>query len=129
MLSYGACAIAMVLAIPATLFGAIAKATNWENTEYGHTPEGKDASIVLPLVLQNLTPPVSEARGFVIIKNFSCARGPLYVTEIFTYHEIFECSLDTVNYDISKKNHSQENVYLRKALYYFGGLCNQKYFL
>ena len=41
------------------LFGAIAKATDWESTGYGKTPGAngaKDTALVLPLCLQYLTP-------------------------------------------------------------------------
>ena len=51
-LSYGGCAIAVVMAVPATLFGAVAKATDWSQTEWGHTPNDKEATLVLPLCLQ-----------------------------------------------------------------------------
>ena len=50
LLSYGGCAIAVVMAIPATLFGAVAKATDWSETDYGQDPE--KAQLVLPLCLQ-----------------------------------------------------------------------------
>lgn len=42
------------------LFGAIAKATDWESTGYGKVPGAngaKDTGLVLPLCLQYLTPP------------------------------------------------------------------------
>ena len=38
------------------LFGAIAKATDWEKTDYGQKIE--NTSVVLPLCLRYLTPPV-----------------------------------------------------------------------
>lgn len=56
LLSYGGCAIAVVMAVPATLFGAVAKATDWSQTEWGHQPNDKEATLVLPLCLQYLTP-------------------------------------------------------------------------
>ena len=49
----------MVMAVPATLFGAVAKATDWEATGYGKDPSD-DAKLVLPLCLQYLTPQVKE---------------------------------------------------------------------
>ena len=52
LLSYGGCAIAVVMAIPATLFGAVAKATDWSKTEWGQTPKDGEATLVLPLCLQ-----------------------------------------------------------------------------
>jgi len=55
-LSYGGCAIAVVMAVPATLFGAVAKATDWSQTEWGHEPTADESSLVLPLCLQYLTP-------------------------------------------------------------------------
>ena len=51
-LSYGGCAIAVVMAVPATLFGAVAKATDWSQTEWGHEPTADESSLVLPLCLQ-----------------------------------------------------------------------------
>merc|ERR1712241_968545 len=42
------------MAIPATLFGAVAKATDWSEIDYGQDPE--KAQLVLPLCLQYLTP-------------------------------------------------------------------------
>ena len=51
-LSYGGCAIAVVMAVPATLFGAVAKATDWTQTEWGHEPTADESSLVLPLCLQ-----------------------------------------------------------------------------
>lgn len=47
------------MAIPSLLFGAIAKATNWEATGFGHTPAGKEGALVLPLCLHYLTPQVA----------------------------------------------------------------------
>ena len=52
LLSYGGCAIAVVMAVPATLFGAVAKATDWSQTEWGHDPTADESSLVLPLCLQ-----------------------------------------------------------------------------
>ena len=54
--------IALIMTAPSVLFGAIARATRWEETGYGHTPseDGKDGfddrKLVLPLCLQYLTP-------------------------------------------------------------------------
>jgi len=55
LLSYGGGLIALIMTVPSVLFGAIAKATDWEKTDYGRTPE--NTSVVLPLCLQYLTPP------------------------------------------------------------------------
>jgi len=58
LLSYGGAAIALIMTGPAVLFGAIARATAWEDTDYGcPAPQGKTAKLVMPLVLQYLTPP------------------------------------------------------------------------
>jgi len=54
-LSYGGGLIALIMTIPSVLFGAIAKATDWEKTAYGKVPE--NTSVILPLCLQYLTPP------------------------------------------------------------------------
>ena len=43
---------------PSVLFGAIAKATDWSKTDYPcGAPTGDASKVVLPLVLQYLTPP------------------------------------------------------------------------
>jgi len=55
LLSYGGGLIALIMTVPSVLFGAIAKATDWEKTDYGKIPE--NTSVVLPLCLQYLTPP------------------------------------------------------------------------
>jgi len=55
LLSYGGGLIALIMTIPSVLFGAIAKATDWEKTDYGRVPE--NTSVILPLCLQYLTPP------------------------------------------------------------------------
>ena len=59
---------------PSVVFGAIAKATRWEETEYGHTPSDRtkewgfdDRKLVLPLCLQYLTP--SKAFIAVLVKD------------------------------------------------------------
>eukprot|EP00094_Tigriopus_californicus_P002563 TCALIF_02476-PA protein Name:"Similar to SLC5A7 High affinity choline transporter 1 (Homo sapiens)" AED:0.13 eAED:0.13 QI:0/0.8/0.72/0.90/0.7/0.81/11/202/566 len=57
MLSYGGGLIALVMAVPATLFGVVAKATDWERTAFGHAPSGDENKLVLPLCLQYLCPP------------------------------------------------------------------------
>ena len=54
LLSYGGGTIALIMAIPSTLFGGVAKATDWAATAYGKEPE--NAALVLPLCLQYLTP-------------------------------------------------------------------------
>merc|ERR1719450_1941757 len=58
LLSYGGAAIALVMTGPAVLFGAVARATNWEETGYPcSAPSGDTAKLVMPLTLQYLTPP------------------------------------------------------------------------
>ncbi|XP_018016088.1 high-affinity choline transporter 1 isoform X2 [Hyalella azteca] len=56
LLSYSASLGCILSAVPACLIGAIAKATDWTKTDYGHTPEGYEKKLVLPLVMQYLTP-------------------------------------------------------------------------
>ncbi|CAL4095525.1 unnamed protein product, partial [Meganyctiphanes norvegica] len=56
VLSYAASVGCIIMAIPACIIGAIGKATDWSLTEYGHTPEGYEVKLVLPLVMQYLTP-------------------------------------------------------------------------
>uniref|UniRef100_A0A2P2I691 High-affinity choline transporter 1-like n=3 Tax=Hirondellea gigas TaxID=1518452 RepID=A0A2P2I691_9CRUS len=56
ILSYCASIGCLLSAVPACLIGAIAKATDWTATEYGHTPVGYEKKLVLPLVMQYLTP-------------------------------------------------------------------------
>merc|ERR1711981_1343572 len=68
LLSYGGGLIALVMTAPSVLFGAVAKATDWEATGYNNTKEVRsgtiigdgsydDTKLVLPLCLQYLTPP------------------------------------------------------------------------
>ncbi|KAK3859265.1 hypothetical protein Pcinc_034603, partial [Petrolisthes cinctipes] len=57
MLSYAASFGCIISAVPACIIGAVAKATDWSQTEYGHKPEGYQVKLVLPLVMQYLTPP------------------------------------------------------------------------
>ena len=42
------------------IFGSISayRSTNWEETDFGHTPEGEEIGLVLPLCLKYLTPEV-----------------------------------------------------------------------
>merc|ERR1719167_1795662 len=58
MLSYGGAAIALIMTGPSVLLGAVAKNTDWSRTDYPcGAPEGSTSKVVLPLVLQYLTPP------------------------------------------------------------------------
>ncbi|XP_071948650.1 high-affinity choline transporter 1-like [Antedon mediterranea] len=61
ILSYAAAVGCMVMTIPSVLIGAIATSTNWTATDYGQ--EITDSNIVLPLVLQYLTPQVVSIIG------------------------------------------------------------------
>ncbi|XP_018008874.1 high-affinity choline transporter 1-like, partial [Hyalella azteca] len=57
ILSYGAAIGCFVMAIPAVLIGAIAKTVEWEQTPFNQSiVEAGKAKLVLPLVLQYLTP-------------------------------------------------------------------------
>lgn len=57
-LSIGASVGCMVMAIPAVIIGIVAKATDWESTAFNQTVlESGKQKLVLPLVLQYLTPP------------------------------------------------------------------------
>ena len=57
LLSYGGGAIALIMTGPSVLFGAIAKATDWAQTDYpGPAPKDDCSKVVLPLALQYLTP-------------------------------------------------------------------------
>jgi len=60
LLSYGGGIIALLFTGPALMFGAIARETDWKNSDYicAQKNEGKlhNTNIVVPLVLQYLTP-------------------------------------------------------------------------
>ncbi|XP_071529907.1 high-affinity choline transporter 1-like [Panulirus ornatus] len=56
ILSYTASFGCIISAVPACIIGAVAKATDWSSTTYGHEPEGYQVKLVLPLVMQYLTP-------------------------------------------------------------------------
>ncbi|MCL4146821.1 UNVERIFIED_CONTAM: hypothetical protein GTU68_003607, partial [Idotea baltica] len=56
ILSFAASFGCLLSAIPACIIGAIAKATDWSQTDYGVAPEGPKAKMVVPLVMQYLTP-------------------------------------------------------------------------
>jgi len=58
LLSFGGAAIALIMTGPAVLFGAVARATDWAQTDYPcSAPSGESAKLVMPLTLQYLTPP------------------------------------------------------------------------
>ncbi|KAK7790627.1 hypothetical protein R5R35_005091 [Gryllus longicercus] len=57
ILSYVAAVGCVLMAIPSVLIGVIAKGTAWNETSYGHAPTKADeTSMILPMVLQHLTP-------------------------------------------------------------------------
>lgn len=65
VLSYVAAVGCIVMAIPAMIMGAVAKATRWNETDY-HGPyplTEKESALVLPLVLQFLTPSLVSCIG------------------------------------------------------------------
>ncbi|XP_071948644.1 high-affinity choline transporter 1-like [Antedon mediterranea] len=61
ILSFAGAAGCMIMTIPSFLMGAIGASTNWNETAYGQ--EITDSNIVLPLVLQYLTPQVVSIIG------------------------------------------------------------------
>ncbi|XP_076317987.1 high-affinity choline transporter 1-like [Tachypleus tridentatus] len=56
ILSYVAAFGCIVMAIPPMMIGVIAKATAWNETSYGEPLKPDETALVLPLVLQYLTP-------------------------------------------------------------------------
>ncbi|XP_022245913.1 high-affinity choline transporter 1-like [Limulus polyphemus] len=56
VLSYVAAFGCLVMAIPPMMIGVIAKATAWNETSYGEPLKPDETALVLPLVLQYLTP-------------------------------------------------------------------------
>ena len=65
LLSYVAAVGCIVMAVPAMIMGAVAKATRWNETDY-HGPfplTEKESALVLPLVLQYLTPAFVSCLG------------------------------------------------------------------
>ena len=67
ILSFVAAFGCIFMAVPAVLIGAIAKSTDWNQTDYakyGPVPiPSEDYKLVLPLVLQYLCPPVVGVIG------------------------------------------------------------------
>ena len=64
LLSYAGGLISLVAATIASLFGAVALAADWERTGFAHAPRGSESGLVLPLVLQHLTPNVKDSSTF-----------------------------------------------------------------
>lgn len=56
ILSYVAALGCLIMAIPSVIIGAVAKATVWNETEYGKDVTEADQKQILPMVLQYLTP-------------------------------------------------------------------------
>ena len=56
LLSFSAAAGCLILSVPPIVIGAIAKATNWELTQYGRDIPEENQKLVLPLVLRYLCP-------------------------------------------------------------------------
>ncbi|KAG7166430.1 High-affinity choline transporter 1-like 1 [Homarus americanus] len=56
VLSYLGAIGCITMAVPACIIGAIAKATDWQETGYGKDVADKDQKLILPLVMQYLTP-------------------------------------------------------------------------
>lgn len=56
LLSYVAAVGCIVMAVPAMIMGAVAKATNWNETALERPLKSSESALVLPLVLQYLTP-------------------------------------------------------------------------
>ncbi|XP_013781010.1 high-affinity choline transporter 1-like [Limulus polyphemus] len=63
MLSYVASVGCLLMAVPAVMIGVVAKATAWNETTYGLPLTKDQSSLVLPLVLQYLTPPAVSFFG------------------------------------------------------------------
>ncbi|XP_033119494.1 high-affinity choline transporter 1-like isoform X2 [Anneissia japonica] len=61
VLSFVAAGGCVIMAIPSVLVGAVARGTDWNSTAYGKDVE--NSNIVLPLVLQYLTPPIISFIG------------------------------------------------------------------
>ena len=70
ILSYGGSLIALALCVPALMFGAVARHTDWGVTRYGQchsAPDASAAKFVLPLCLKHLTPPAVSWIGVGVI--------------------------------------------------------------
>lgn len=63
VLSYVAAVGCIVMAVPAMIMGAVAKATNWNETALERPLKESESALVLPLVLQYLTPSFVSCLG------------------------------------------------------------------
>ena len=65
VLSFGGSLIALLLCIPAFMFGIVAKFTDWSQTGYAchGAPDQESSKYVLPLILKYLTPPAVSYIG------------------------------------------------------------------
>ncbi|XP_025018084.1 high-affinity choline transporter 1-like [Tetranychus urticae] len=63
MLSYVAAFGCIVMAIPSMIIGAVARVTVWEETDFKRPLDDSHTSLVLPMVLQYLTPPLVQFVG------------------------------------------------------------------
>ncbi|XP_015792948.1 high-affinity choline transporter 1 isoform X1 [Tetranychus urticae] len=63
MLSYVAAFGCIVMAIPSMIIGAVARVTVWEETDFKRPLDDSHTSLVLPMVLQYLTPPFVQFVG------------------------------------------------------------------
>ncbi|OQR78985.1 high-affinity choline transporter 1-like [Tropilaelaps mercedesae] len=63
LLSYVAAVGCIVMAVPAMIMGAVAKSTNWTETALERPLKDSESALVLPLVLQYLTPAFVSCLG------------------------------------------------------------------
>lgn len=75
ILSYGGALIALALCVPALMFGAVARHTDWAVTRYGQchgAPDTNAAKFVLPLCLKvTLQPPIGQNSRFSLVNSLA----------------------------------------------------------